>query len=714
MEILNLESEIHLTECRKKVFAFVTLFIIIFTIYSNTFHASWHFDDEPNIKDNTKIHLKEISWQNIKKSFFSLQLEPEQLYRPAACLSFALNYYFGKDNVLGYHIVNISIHFLTAIFLFFFIYHTLNVPLLKVKYGTNSYFIALLSAALWAVNPIQTQAVTFIVQRMASMAGMFYIISMYLYLKGRTSTQNHVKIILFVLCTISAILAFASKENAIMIPLSLFLYDFFLVQGISKETMKKNIKILVTGAIIILGLGIIYFVFSEASVSSYFSLYVKRPFTLWERLLTQPRIIIFYISLIFYPMSNRLSLAHDINVSKSLFDPFTTILSILLIIGIVIGAISISKRKPLICFSILFFFLNHIIESSILPLELIFEHRNYIPTMLFFVPIAIGSINAISYFSYKRSMQVIIALSISLVIVGEGHATFMRNFTWKNEESLWIDCIDKYPNLFRPHHNLGRYYGDQNNNEKAIELYEKALTLRATNTKTEKAITHFNLGSIYFRRKEFEKAKDYYLKALEIDPCCQGAHNNLAIILAATNKNYEEVHNELKKAIACEPASMKAHSNIGILLVKMGRIDEGIGEIKKALKIDPYNIPTLERLGYAYMKKNLLGTASIYFKRAFNQKHKSLTPFLYLTEIYILGGHEEKAQKSISHFIDLAQDRTLLSFLDDLLEEASPLHIRPDMNIILPLLNRAYQKKALLIKKNNDFLFDMQKELEPR
>ena len=311
-------------------------------------------------------------------------------------------------------------------------------------------------------------------------------------------------------------------------------------------------------------------------------------------------------------------------------------------------------------------------------------------------------------------MQVIIALSISLIIVGEGHATFMRNFTWKNEESLWIDCIDKYPNLFRPHHNLGRYYGDQNNNEKAIELYEKALTLRATNTKTEKAITYFNLGAIYFRQKEFEKAKDYYLKALEIDPCCQGAHNNLAIILAATNKNYKEIHNELQKAIACEPASMKARSNIGILLVKMGKIDEGIIEIKKALIIDPYNIPTLERLGYAYMKKNLLGTASIYFKRAFNQKHKSLTPFLYLTEIYILAGHEEKAQKSISHFIDLAQDRTLLSFLDDLLEETSLLQIRPDMNIILPLLNRAYQKKVLLIKKNNDFLFDMQKELEPR
>ena len=264
MKIFDLESEIYLSRCRKNLFVFITLFIIILSIYSNTFYASWHFDDEPNIRDNPNLHLRELSWQNIKRTFFANQFEPGQLYRPAACLSFALNYYLGQDNVLGYHIVNISIHFLSAIFLFLFIYHTLNLPSINARYGPNSYFIALLSAILWAINPLQTQAITYIVQRMASMAGMFYIISMYLYDRGRMASQNPVKALLFSLCAVSTILGFFSKENALMLPASLFLYDFLLIQGVSREKAKKNLEFRVpvkaSTAWGVIGLGIIVLV----------------------------------------------------------------------------------------------------------------------------------------------------------------------------------------------------------------------------------------------------------------------------------------------------------------------------------------------------------------------------------------------------------------------------------------------------------------------
>ena len=703
LKMFNLKSEIYLSEYRKNIFVFITLFIIILSIYSNTFQAPWHLDDTANIIENSALHLTKFSWPNLKKTFFAKPRPPGELYRPVACLSFALNYYFGRDNALGYHIVNISIHFLTAFFLFLFIYYTLNLPLIKERYGKNSYFIALLSTILWTINPLQIQAVTYIVQRMASMAGMFYIITLYLYLKGRTATQKPEKVILFILCTISTLLAFGSKENAIMIPASLFLYDFLLIQGISRETAKKNCKILVAGAILTVCIGIIYFAFTEATLSSVFSLYDERPFTLWERLITQPRIIILYISLILYPMSTRLCVEHDIAISHSLFDPPTTIISIIVIIGILIGAIFIAKRKPLITFSVLFFFLNHIIESTILPLELIFEHRNYIPSMLFFVPIVIGLINALSYFSYKRSMQVIIAVSIVLVIIGEGHTAFMRNFTWRSEESLWIDCTEKYPHLIRAHHNLGLYYTTHNQEEKAIDEYEKALESKAIHTIGEKSITYSNLGLIYFQKKEYEKAKRYYLRAIEITPCCRGTHNNLAVLLATTTKDVKEVLIELKKAITCNPASMNAYSNRGILLIKMGKTDEGIVNLKKALQIKPNYVPTLERLGYAYMKKGHLGTASLYFKRTLNQRPKNIRAFLYLAEIYFLSGDTHKAQKSLSQFADIIQHKDLPSLLDNFLGIKSLLNISPDMSTILPLLSKSYSEKGASLQKNIDF-----------
>jgi tetratricopeptide (TPR) repeat protein len=701
MKIFDLDSERSLSECRKKVFSFITLSIIILSIYSNTFHASWHFDDLPNILENERLHLTEFSWENIEKTFFS---RPRVgVYRPVACLSFALNYYFGRDNVFGYHIVNLSIHLLTAYFLFLFIYHTLNLPSLRERKVRDVYFVALLSAVFWAINPIQTQAVTYIVQRMASMSGMFYIMSMYFYVKGRRANQNQARIIFFVLCGMSGLLAFGSKQNAIVLPASLFLYDFFLIQGISKENGRKNLTVFLVAALLIVGIGVIYFAFSEAKLSEYFNLYHTRPFTLWERLITQPRIMIFYISLILYPMSTRLSLDHDIALSHSLFDPPTTILAIILVLAIVLGAILISKRRPLISFSILFFFLNHMVESSILPLELIFEHRNYVPSMLLFVPIVIGLFHAISYFSDKRSMQVIVTVSIILVLIGEGHATFMRNFTWKTDESLWIDVIEKYPHSRRAHHNLAKYYFDHNQEEKAIDGYKKALELEAIHSTDEKSRTALNLGFISYQRGELEKAKSYYLQALTIDPCTPGANNNLAVILSMTTKDQEEVFNLLKKAIECGPQSTQAHCNMGLLFIKTGKLDRGIAFLEKALEMAPKNVDALEGLGYAYMKKGLLGKASIYFRRAFNQTPKNIRALLYLTQLYRIGGHKEKAQESLSQFVDFVQDRDLGAFLDELFGEESLLRIRPDMTIIYPLLSKIHEQKITSLKKNREF-----------
>jgi len=711
MKLFDLQTEVSISEYRKKTFAFFALCIVILSIYSNTFNASWHFDDIPNIVENKSLHLTKISWTTIKGTLFAAPYQSDRtIYRPLVCLSLAVNYYFGKDNVLGYHIVNITVHILTAIFLFLFISRTLNLPLLKERYRTNSYFISLLSTFLWAINPIQTQAVTFIVQRMASMAGMFYIMSMFFYLRGRTANQKRTRVGFLLLCGLSTIFAFGSKENTVMIPVSLLLYDFFLIQGISRETAKKNLTVLLAAAFLISCLGIIYISSSEATLSSYVDLYVKRPFTLWERLMTEPRVIFFYIGLILYPMSSRLSLEHDMPVSSSLIAPTTTILSIILIVGIVLGAIFISKRRPLISFCVLFFFLNHVIESSILPLEIVFEHRNYIPSMFLFVPIGIGLYHAISYFSYKRSMQLIIALSIVLAIIGEGHATFMRNFSWKTEESIWIDVIEKYPHSFRAHHNLGKYYADQDQEEKAIEEYKKALGFELLHDTTDKNVTLANLGTIYLLNEDYETAQGYFLRAAEFDPCSQGAHNNLAAVLAFTTNDYQEVFNELNKAIACNPESAPALGNMGIMLIKMERWDEGVVKLRKTLEIDPDNIASLERLGYAYMKKGLWGKASIYLKRAFTKDPKYIKVLLYLTEVYMRSGHEEKARNALSHFVQAIQFEDLGSSLDQLFGEKSLLEITPDMDLILPLLCELYEEKAISLRKNANFCSNTSEE----
>ena len=119
------------------------------------------------------------------------------MIRPLSYLTFALNYHIGGGNVFGFHVVNFAIHYLASIFLFLIIYNTLRLPLLNDRYEKNAYAIALLSVFFWATHPIQVTAVTLIVQRMASMAGMFYIMGMYFYLKGRTTSSTKKRIGLF-------------------------------------------------------------------------------------------------------------------------------------------------------------------------------------------------------------------------------------------------------------------------------------------------------------------------------------------------------------------------------------------------------------------------------------------------------------------------------------------------------------------------------------
>ena len=355
MKIFDLDSEMRLSPCRKNVFAVVALFIIVLSVYSNTFDASWHFDDENNILKNKPLHLTGLNLQNIKNTFFANWNGSGKLYRPVACLSFALNYYFGGTEVHGYHIINLLIHFLSSVFFFLFVYHTLNLPIITERYSANSYFIAFLSAVLWAINPLQTQAVTYVVQRMASMAGMFYIMAMYFYLKGRTSRPKLLGSAHYFLCIICGILAVSSKENAVMLPMVLLLYDLFLIQGVTKKSLKKCAFLFLVAVLACAILAVFLKGFSIFNFENIVSGYQFRGFTLSERLLTEPRVFLLYVSLLLYPMPYRLCFSHDISISKGLLDPPTTIIAMMIIFTLLGLTILKSKKWPLVSFCVLFF-----------------------------------------------------------------------------------------------------------------------------------------------------------------------------------------------------------------------------------------------------------------------------------------------------------------------------------------------------------------------
>ncbi|MCW5199378.1 hypothetical protein VU05_01400, partial [Desulfobulbus sp. F1] len=287
---------------------------IILLSYSNTFNAAWHLDDEPNILHNSKLHISALDFNQINAALRANPSIPEnnKLYRPFPCLTFGLNWYLGQENVIGYHIVNITIHILTAWFLFLTLELLLQIHYREKK--TPLFFLtaALLGTLFWALAPIQTQAVTYIVQRMAAMSAMFTIISVYSYLRGRIEK----KYIWFILCFFAFFAALSSKENAIILPASLVLVEFAFL---SRQITKRQIFIFILSCTIILFLGF-FFVryglglipFSLSNPLSFLDNYANRSFTFSERILTQPRIVLMYLFQIIFPIADNLSIEHDI------------------------------------------------------------------------------------------------------------------------------------------------------------------------------------------------------------------------------------------------------------------------------------------------------------------------------------------------------------------------------------------------------------------
>jgi hypothetical protein len=294
--------------------AFVLLLFLIFTAYANTWTSSWHFDDYPNIVENSRLHITDLKLKSLYETFFASPDASKSLHRPTANLTFALNWYLSQDTVTGYHLANITIHFLTALTLFFVILNLYRSPKLNCKQQADTYLIAFLTAVLWALNPIQTQAVTYIVQRMASLAAMFYILGIYFYVNGRNSRQSLRQVYFYTGCFVSYMLATGSKENAVLMPLSLLLVETAFFQNLSLPQTRKRIYQTAAGVCLTVFLmGILLFMRGEPL--SFLKSYGGRSFSLLERLLTEPRILVYYLTQIFYPMPHRLSIEHDFGIS---------------------------------------------------------------------------------------------------------------------------------------------------------------------------------------------------------------------------------------------------------------------------------------------------------------------------------------------------------------------------------------------------------------
>jgi tetratricopeptide (TPR) repeat protein len=684
----------------KNLLAFALLFFLIFLIYSNTFQASWHLDDYPNIVQNPHVQITDLQPGSIIQTFFAARdaglYLGENLYRPVACLTLALNWYFGKDAVFGYHAGNITIHFLTAFILFLTILNLLNTPRVKSKFGRNRYFIALLTATLWAINPIQTQAVTYIVQRMASLATMFYILGLYLYLRGRISNSTAKRILLYSGCFFSYLLAIGSKENAATMPVAIFFLEIIFYQDLS---LPKVRRIFIWGTVIcgvtilLAGFGLFY----RGSFSSVLAGYNARFFSPLERLMTEPRILIFYITQIFYPIPSRLSIQHDIITSTSLFQPWMTLPAILVIFILLGIAIVKLKKWPIVSFSILFFFLNHLIESTIIPLELVFEHRNYLPSLFLFFPVSVGILWIFDHYrEKKRAMYTIFVSSVILLIIGFGAGTYIRNMAWITEKSLWEDAMKKAPGNARPVQNLAwGYYVKIGDYDNALKLYKKAFKLHDTNPVYSEILSLTNMADIYLHQQEYEKAIELCNQALDVYPNYLAALKVLTLALLKVGK-LEEASQNAELLFSKHYTNTEYMFIAAFSLMKVGKYEAALNYLRKVIRTEPHNKKILYNIGVALSLMGKYERAELFLNWAHQIAPGDIIISFYLIENSLKAGDQAGVDRYLDRLLLTNSIKAITTYGKGLPEGVLKISFSPEL--IEPLIIKKIEEKLTQIE----------------
>lgn len=408
------------------VFLLATL-IIAFGAYFPGLTGGFLFDDYSNI-NKMALYDPTSSIMGFKHYLVSAG------NRPLAFLSFLLNdTYWPSSNASGFILTNILLHFLCGLLLVWLVLKT--TILLNIE-SKDSQWIAVITGAFWLLHPLMVSTTLYIVQRITILAALFILASLICYTHGRLLIQSkdrtgYLWLILGVM--VFALLAILSKEIAVLIPCYLFLFEVILFKKIEDEIFFTRWKITFIYFPVIIFTGLL----TLLPHFHIWKLYEVREFNYLERLLTEARVLVYYIFLLLVPKSQTFGLHYEnIEISSSLFSPSTTILSILLIGCILITSIFIRKKHPIITFSILFFFVGHSVESTILPIEIYFEHRNYLPSSFLFFALAFY---LIQYAKNHKITSVIITSSFLLIYSG---FTYSRATLWGNPlllMSVWTE-----------------------------------------------------------------------------------------------------------------------------------------------------------------------------------------------------------------------------------------------------------------------------------
>ncbi len=514
-------------------------------VYWPGMQAGFYFDDLNNIVEVPALHWDEFSlsgvWQVLDGSLLP--------GRVLSNLSFALNHLFDGLNPAGYHWVNLIVHLLVGMALVWVAVLFSGVGRANPARLERRLLFAILATALFLLHPLNIQAVTYVVQRMTSLATLFTLLSFGCYLTARLHQASRAAFWLF-LSAVSFLLALGNKEIALMLPLVLLLFEVCFyphywrgrVDAILQRIGWVWLSLLALFIVALLVAGL-YQLYYGSHLIRWNELFPGREFTGLERVLTEARVQFFYLGLLLWPDPSRLNLEHDFLLSTSLFQPWTTALAMVGLLLLLAGVIWLCRRSPRYGFPLLAYAVFHLLESGPINLELVFEHRMYLP-MAFLVLLIT---NLLVDFVQRGRWPVLLLLSLLLVPLSV--ASYQRNMVWSEPLRFLRDCATKSPNKFRPWYNLGTELGMA-----GIFSEAEPVLLHALKLKPGHSLAYNQLGNVYLMTGRQADALLQYRYAVAADPKNFEALFNLATQYYARGA-YAEAAPLLQQFIAQAPPS---------------------------------------------------------------------------------------------------------------------------------------------------------------
>jgi len=617
-------KQLMLTKNRNYIFICL-LILITFWVYFPSLHTPFIFDDihkivnNPDIKNLSNIPKKLVYPYNKKNQLF----ERNDPSRPLVYLTYTLNYHFGKLNPSGYHLINIILHIFSVILIFF-----LTKKIFFYVYEKNFNLYSFFAALLFAVHPVNIDAVSYIFARSSILATLFYLMSLFFFIKKFESKKT------YALALFCFFLALASKPIAITLPVIILSFDYIFLSNFSfRKVLSKKYHHLLFWIILV-----IYLVARYVYLGGLGDVETNLTWSRKSYFLIQPFMIIKYIKILLVPLG--LCIYHYIAPPRSVFD-YRVIISFFFVVLLFIFAYIKYRKKTsnskVIIFSILWFFITLTPTSSFFPTAMAMaERRLYLAgfgfyLMLLFIFYYLFSINK------KRTFKNIFIAFIVTYISILSLTAWKRNKLYDNPIALWEEAADKYPQNDKPYSELGILYQREKKYEKAILNFEKVLRISPNN-----AIDHFNLGYLYQNLSLYEDAVCEYKKTIELNPNYISAYHNIGTIYYH-QKKYKQAVKTYQKVIDINQARTDTYYNLGIIYSAQGDYKTAIKMYKEAVEINPNNFDAYYNLGNIYSRYGIYENAIQAYKESIKLDPNHADVFTDLGNIFYIRKNYKKA-----------------------------------------------------------------------